>query len=203
MDENVDRTNAEADLVIVSGLNLLQPRTPPRRASTQDWGLLTDLVSIHRLARPLLLLGMGTGSGFGKAIPRWSRQAREEIRLLHAHAFAAAVRDQTTADRLASIGVTTPGIGCPVTFLTDRPVRPADAGFPLIVSFPPARILKSIVGRAFMAATMQYVQGLIRSDVPVVVTLHAASDLAITRAWIPSERRVVLYRRRRQAHGPL
>jgi polysaccharide pyruvyl transferase WcaK-like protein len=185
VDDNVDRANTEADLVIVGGSNLLEPRALSQRAR-QHWGVLTDLVSIHRLNRPLLLLGMGTGSGFARPIRRWSRQACEEIRLLHAHAFASAVRDQTTADRLASIGVTAASVGCPVTFLTDRPVRPADASLPLIVSFPPARILKSVLGKLFMAAAMQYVQGLIRSGVPVVVTLHAASDLAITRAWVPS-----------------
>ena len=143
-------------------------------------------MSIHRLARPLLLLGMGTGSGFGRRIRRWSEAAREEIRLLHAHAFASAVRDQTTVDRLAEIGVATSCTGCPVTFFTDRPVRPADSSLPLIVSFPPARILKSTVGKLFMASAMRYVQGLIRSGVPVVVTLHAAKDLAITRDWVPS-----------------
>lgn len=186
VDDNVDRTNAEADLVIVGGSNLLEPRAHSRRTAAPHWGVLTDLVSIHRLARPLLLLGMGTGSGFAKPIRRWSPQACQEIRLLHAHSFASAVRDQTTADRLAAIGVATSNVGCPVTFLTDRPIQPTDATLPLIVSFPPARILKAFGGKSFMAAAMHYVQRLIRSGVPVVVTLHAASDLAVTRTWVPS-----------------
>src|SRR5690242_14537700 len=59
--ENLDHTNREADLVIVGGSNLLEPRKPRRDPSggrRGGWGVFTDVDSIHRLRPPLLLLGM-------------------------------------------------------------------------------------------------------------------------------------------------
>src|SRR5437868_3293567 len=74
--ENLDRTNAEADLVIVGGSNLLEPRKP--RRGRGGWGVFTDVNSIRRLRPPLMLLGMGTGSSFGKSIRRYYPPARDD-----------------------------------------------------------------------------------------------------------------------------
>src|SRR5262245_50675966 len=65
--DNVARNNAEADIVIVGGSNLLEPRKP-RSGDDPGWGLVADETAIQRLRRPLLLIGMGTGSSFGKRI---------------------------------------------------------------------------------------------------------------------------------------
>lgn len=182
--ENLERTNAEADLVIVGGSNLLEARKPRKQLSPQ-WGVFTDAESIRRIAPPLMLLGMGTGSGFGEPIRPYLPETAEEIRLLHGQAFAAAVRDVTTVERLKPIGIDVLCTGCPVTFLTDRRVTAAHADLPLIVSFPPSRIVRRLAGRMFMRGAMRYIEWLRRLGVPVVVTLHEVRDLECARQWVP------------------
>jgi hypothetical protein len=191
LNDNIDRSNAEADLVLIGGANVLEPRTRRTTAgagtSGWDWGVMTDLVSIHRLRPPLLLAGMGTGSCFGQRIGRYSARAREEIRLLHSHAFAAAVRDVVTVSRLARIGVEADCIGCPVTFLTDRPVSAGSPQSPLIVAFPASRIVRRFGGKSFMRQAMNYIQWLQTSGVKLVVAVHDAADLEPARDWVPPD----------------
>ena len=194
MGENVDRTNAEADLVVIGGSNLLEPRLRRRPKPGRvdwSWGVFTDTNSIARLQPPLLLLGMGTGSDFGQPIPPYDDTAATQIRMLHDKAMATAVRDQTTADRLAAIGVPTTCTGCPVTFFSDAPVVSADPTLPLLVSLPPARILKRfsgrIFGRVFMAQTARYVEWLKARSVPTIVTLHEPDDIPVARDWLPKD----------------
>lgn len=184
--ENVSRSNAEADLVLIGGSNLLEPRQ--RTASeprASGWGVSVDSEAIGRLSRPVMLVGLGTGSEFGSHIGRYSARAREEIRLLHMHSVAAAVRDMATAQRLAQIGVQADCVGSPSTFWTDRPVAPGDPQLPLIVSFPPSRILSRFGGKRFMSQAMQYVEWLRTSSVRVVVTVHEAADLDVVYQWVP------------------
>jgi polysaccharide pyruvyl transferase WcaK-like protein len=185
---NLDYTNSKADLVIVGGSNLLEARKPARGLRPNEaptWGVFTTLESIRRLRPPLLLVGMGTGSSFGKQIRPYIPQAREQIRALFGRAFASAVRDATTAERLAEIGVKTQCVGCPVTFLTDRDVTAARQDLPLIVSFPPSRIVKRFLGKSFMRGAMRYLAWLRAQGVPVVVTLHEAPDQEIVHQWVP------------------
>lgn len=188
--ENLERTNAEADLVIVGGSNMLETRKPRRSGILggvrSGWGVFTDLDSIRKLRVPLLLLGMGTGSSFGRKVRPYLHPAIDEIRLLHQKAFASAVRDQTTVEKLAEIDVKTECVGCPVTFLSDRPVRGVDASdLPLLVSFPPPRIVQRVGGRSYMKSAMQYIEWLRARGTPVVVTLHDSDDVAPARRWTP------------------
>ncbi|MDB5301901.1 MAG: polysaccharide pyruvyl transferase family protein [Phycisphaerales bacterium] len=186
--DNVDRANAEADLVIVGGSNLLEARKPRRSGlfgKTGGWGVFTDVESLDRLRVPLLLLGMGTGSSFGKRIRRYYPPAIDEVRLMHRKAFASAVRDVTTVDKLKEIGVHTECTGCPVTFLTDRPVVPADPNLPLMVSFPPPRIVERVGGESYLRGAMDYVQWLYDHGRQVVVTLHDTRDVEPARQWVP------------------
>lgn len=176
---NLERTNAEADVVVIGGSNLLEPRRDGR------WGVDVDLASIERLRPPLLLVGMGTGSDFGRAIPRYRPRTAETIRALFDRAAAAAVRDLPTARRLAAIGVRVPCVGCPVMFLTPRPVRPVGADAPLLVSFPPVRILKRRSGRRFMRGAMRFIRRQRDAGVPVVVTLHDSRDVEPARTLVP------------------
>jgi hypothetical protein len=185
----LDRTNAEADLVLIGGSNLLEPRNLSQRQQLQKtwhWGVCTDCESIHRLEPQLMLLGMGTGSDWAQRILPYSSRAAGEISLLHQKAFASAVRDEPTAQHLARLGIRTDCTGCPVTFLTARPVTAQTAAGPLIVSLPPARILKRWSGRLFMRQTMGYLRWLQQQDVPFVVTLHERADLDFAPAWLPS-----------------
>lgn len=181
--ENLERTNAQADLVIVGGSNLLEPRKP--RNGRGGWGVFTDLGSLRVLRPPLLLMGMGTGSSFAKRIRPYYPPALDEVRLLHEKAFASAVRDVTTAHKLAEIGVSCPCVGCPVTFLTDRPVTASPRDLPLMVSFPPPRIVERFGGKPFMRAAMNYVAWLRDRDEQIVVTLHDTMDKEPARQWVP------------------
>jgi hypothetical protein len=187
--ENLRRTNAQADLVVVGGSNMLEARKPRRKGlfgKIGGWSVFTDVESIRNLRVPLLLAGMGTGSSFGKRIRRYYPPAIDEIRLLHEKAFASAVRDVTTVQKLADVGVSTQCTGCPVTFLTDRPVAPGDPTQPLLVSFPPPRIIERVGGRAYMAAAMRYIQTLRDRGIPLIVTLHDLIDLEPARQWAPA-----------------
>src|SRR5690606_27689850 len=68
--ENIERSNQEADLIVVGGSNLLEPRRLKKKtAGRPGWGVFTDARSIERIEKPLLLLGMGTGSDFGRPVP--------------------------------------------------------------------------------------------------------------------------------------
>ena len=188
--DNLARTNGEADLVIVGGSNMLEARKPRRKGllgpTVGGWGVYTNLESIERLKVPLLLVGMGTGSSFAKRIRPYRQPAIDEIRLMHRKAFASAVRDQKTLEKLAEIGIHTRCTGCPVTFLTPRPVRPSkQTQLPLLVSFPPPRILERWGGGSFMRQSMQYIEWLREQGIPVIVTLHDLADLEPARQWVP------------------
>jgi len=186
--ENLARTNTEADLVVIGGSNLLEPRRPVRPNHSKanwHWGVCTDVESLRSLRVPLLLLGMGSGSDWGQRIRSYSPRAAEEVRALHETAFASAVRDETTVRQLAEIGVNTRCTGCPVTFLTDRPVAPQTPSSPLLVSLPPARILKTWSGKWFMHQTMRYLRWLQRQGVALIATLHERADLEFAPHWVP------------------
>lgn len=186
--ENLERTNGEADLVIIGGSNLLEPRKPRRGPGGKrvgQWNVFTDVDSIRRLRVPLMLLGMGTGSSFAKRIRPYYPPALDEIRTLHQVAFASAVRDVTTVRKLADIGIEVCCTGCPVTFLTDTLVEAQDPGLPLLVSFPPPRIMQRFGGTAFMKSAMRYVQWLRDSGKHIVLTLHDSEDREPARQWAP------------------
>ncbi|MBI1371676.1 MAG: hypothetical protein GC159_02785 [Phycisphaera sp.] len=170
---NLERTNAEADVVVVGGSNLLEPR------HDGGWGVFTDVDSIARLRPPLLLIGMGTGSDFARPVRDYVEPALSQVRALHARADVALVRDQLTADTLSRLGIDATCVGCPVMFMTDRPVTAAAAAGdgPVLVSMPPSRLMRTWRGRRFMRAAMTYVDWLRRrDDVEVIVTLHDTRD---------------------------
>jgi polysaccharide pyruvyl transferase WcaK-like protein len=186
--DNLDHTNAHADLVIIGGSNLLEPRKPRRTGDSGTrlgrWGVFTDLDSIRRLRVPVLLLGMGTGSSFGQSIRPYVEPSVSEIKALFDKSFAHAVRDVTTVEQLARIGVSTRCTGCPVTFLSDRPVEAQTSG-PLAVSLPPYYIRDSLQGRWFMHQTLRYIRWLIGREIPVLVTLHEDRDVAFAKSHLP------------------
>jgi hypothetical protein len=182
---NVQRSNREADVVVVGGSNLLEP-CKQRERRQANLPLVIDGEALRTLRTPTLLVGMGTGSSFGEGIAAYSAGAREAIRLLHERSLGFAVRDVTTAGRLADIGVSSVCTGCPVTFLTDRPIRAVKEQGPLLVSLPPTRILKRFLGPAFMGLAMKFVGWLQGQGVPVVVTLHERCDREHARRLVPS-----------------
>ena len=180
---NIARNNAEADLVLIGGSNLLEPR---KIRSTNDcnFPLEIDPDALPSLRVPLLLAGMGTGSSFGKSVRSYSPRAQQTLHWLFSNALGHAVRDETTVERLGQIGIATHCTGCPVTFLTPRPVAAQDSRLPLLVSFPPARILKRFGGTSFMRLAMRYVGWLRTEGVPLVVTLHDETDWPAAQSWV-------------------
>lgn len=192
--ENVERSNREADLVLIGGSNLLEPRKP-RRANGHGprqgrWGIQTDLESIRRLRAPTLLAGMGTGSDYGKTVRSYLDPARAEIRALHDHAFDAAVRDIVTTRRLAAIGASAVCTGCPVTFLTNQIVQPGDPNLPLIVSLPSPNLANHVTGKWFLKSFRDYVAWLLRQREDFLVSVHDSRDLSLMNAWLPEGARI-------------
>ncbi len=186
--KNLERSNAEADLIVIGGSNLLEPRKSSRANhvnSQWHWGVQTDIQSLRKLRVPVLLIGMGTGSDWKRPILPYSIKAAEEVRFLHQYALASAVRDEPTRAKLAEIGISTQCTGCPVTFLTDRPVEHTTADKPLLVSLPPARILKTWSGKWFMHQTMKYLGWLRQQGIPFVATLHERADQDFAPLWVP------------------
>jgi hypothetical protein len=180
---NIARNNAEADLVLIGGSNLLEPRKI-RSTSDCNLPLVIEPDALPSLRAPVLLAGMGTGSSFGKGIRKYSPHAQQSLHWLFTNAIGHSVRDGTTVGRLAQIGIVTHCTGCPVTFLTARPVAVQDSRLPLLVSFPPARILKRFGGTSFMRLAMRYVGWLRAEGVPVVVTLHDETDWPAAQTWV-------------------
>ncbi len=170
--------------MVIGGSNSLEPRKP-HSGDLHTWDLVADEDAIRRLRRPLLLIGMGTGSSFGKRIRPYQPRARAEIRALFAQSYAHAVRDQTTVEQLARIGVETTCTGCPVTFLTDRPITRVTRPAPLLVSLPPSRILKRFLGPSFMRLAMNYVRWLRDLGIATVVTLHERCDVEPAQSLVP------------------
>lgn len=177
--ENLQKTNHEADLVVIGGSNMLEARSRGR------WGVFTDAQSIRDLKVPLLLMGMGNGSDFAHRIRRYKEPAITEIQLLHQKAFSSTVRDITTEKYLSKINVESQATGCPVMFLTDKIIQPTNNQSPLIVSFPPPRIEQKISGKAFMQASMRYIEWLQKLGENIVVTLHDTRDLKIAKERVP------------------
>jgi hypothetical protein len=186
---NVDRSNAEADLVVIGGSNLLEPRKArrwngrgPRRGR---WSVLTTVEEIARLRVPSMLVGMGTGSSFGQSIRPYMEPATSEIRALFARSFAHSVRDVVTVERLRQIDVQTRCDGCPVTFMSDAPVVAQSDEFPLAVSLPPHYIRNSLAGKLFMHGALSYIRWLHERKVPLLVTLQEDRDVAFARDHLP------------------
>lgn len=187
--ENLARNNREADLVLIGGSNLLEPRKagtgqPGKRGQT--WGVVTSVESIDALERPVWLIGQGTGSSYGQPILPFRGIVRDEVSRLFQKADLTTVRDVSTAEQLCNIGVSVPCTGCPVTYLTDRPVTAGSSSDPLLVSFPPERITRTWSGRRFMRQTMEYVEWLRQKGVEVLVTLHDHRDREPAREWVPA-----------------
>ena len=178
--DNVDRSNAEADLVILSGSGLLQPR----RASCPG-RIVTDIESIHRLHPPLVMLGVG-GNGEPSSRRTYCERARAEFRLLHAHALATSVNDEPARRQLASLGVESECIGSPLAFYTNHAVAPESFDLPLLVALPPKQTSRGLSGTSQWTRLHQYIETLCDEGHNVAVVLHDVADLDQVRDWVPS-----------------
>lgn len=187
--ENLQRSNAEADLVVIGGSNLLEPRKPRydphTRRKVGRIGIDTDIGSLRQLKVPLLLVGMGSGSSFGQPMRDYEPDTIELLHELFGKAFAHDVRDATTASVLLCRGVKTTFTGCPVMFLTETRVAPQKDG-PVAVSFPPFYIGRAVAGKLWLWQTFRFIRDLYHRGVPMAVTLHEDRDVDYVRRRLPT-----------------
>jgi polysaccharide pyruvyl transferase WcaK-like protein len=175
---NLDRSNAEADLVVIGGSNLYQCR------KTGQWGVTTDVQSINRLARPVMLIGLGAGSSFADRVRDCSPATAEEIRLLNRKAVGSSIRDCRTARFLDSLGVTGYRLtGCPATFVFDRPFA-FNNHDTAAVSFPPVRFRRNwFMFFRLMRTLRNYLAHLRSLGLRVVLTCHNDKDVDLARRF--------------------
>lgn len=155
--ENLERTNEEADLVIVGGSNMYQG---------PDWRFVTSVEAIEKLSVPLAFIGLGVGSIRGKKSRPLSERSRQEIIASHRKAIGVAVRDVDTVEFLAELGLNASLTGCPATFISREPFK---QGQPrrVLVSAPPERFLpkwghKGYFTGKVMQATFERVLGTLK-----------------------------------------
>lgn len=174
--ENVARSNAEADLVVIGGSNLYQCR------KSGAWGVATDVESIRRLSPPVMLIGIGSGSSFMHTTRACSRKSAEEIQLLNHNAIGSSIRDVRTGQFLDALGVGGYTLtGCPATFVFDRPFAFND-GELVAIPFPPVRFRKRrfMFGR-LMRALRKYIGYCEALGLRAVVPCHDHRDLEAAR----------------------
>lgn len=157
--ENLERTNAEADLVIVGGSNMYQG---------PDWRFVTSVEAIEKLEVPLAFIGLGVGSIRGKKARPISERSRHEIIASHRKAIGVAVRDVDTVEFLAGLGIEATLTGCPATFISHEPLK---QGQPkrVLVSAPPERFLpkwghKGYFSGKVMQSTFEQVLGTLKAS---------------------------------------
>ncbi len=175
--ENLRRSNAQADLVVVGGSNLYQC------GSQGQWGVTTDVESLSALTRPLLMIGLGWGSSFRAKSHAPSPRSVEEIQLANRRAIASAVRDEPTAEFLRGLGVQDAQMtGCPATFLFDEPFRFRQSDL-VAVTMPPGRFDKHPFFYWKLMRTLRgYLAWLDKTGCKPVLVCHDPRDFEHARA---------------------
>ena len=170
---NLERTNAEADLVVVGGSNMYQGL---------DWRFNTSVAAIEQLRPPLAFIGLGVGSIRGRKARALSERSRQEIQASHRKAVGVAVRDVDTVAFLADLGVKATLTGCPATFIGHAPLKRA-APQRVLVSAPPERFLpkwghKGFISGKIMESTFkQVLRSLTESGTSFDVVAQDAQDM--------------------------
>jgi polysaccharide pyruvyl transferase WcaK-like protein len=176
--DNVDRNNAEADLVVIGGSNLYQCR------KSGQWGVVTDADSIDRLNKPVMLIGLGAGSSFADTVRRPSAATTDEIRRLNRKAVGSSIRDLRTGQFLDSLDVTGYRLtGCPATFVFDRPFA-FNTHDLAAVSFPPVRFRRKRLAWFWLTRTLRKYLAHVRSlGLRVALTIHNDKDVPVARRF--------------------
>ena len=174
--ENLDRSNAEADLLVVGGSNLYQCR------KSGEWGVATDVESIRKLAKPLMLIGLGSGSSFMRTVRGCSEKSAAEIRLLNEVAVGSSVRDVRAGQFLDALGVTGYTLtGCPATFVFDRPFA-FNGSELVVVSFPPERFRRRrLMFFRLMRTLRGYIEYCHGLGLKVALACHDQKDVPLAR----------------------
>lgn len=195
----LDKTNKEADLVIIGGSNLYKGPT-----YGWDWGVSTDIDSINRLEKPLILMGIGAGgkqkmqmqslsskirsifgmqnAGSSRNINPLSIKAQEEILLLNKKSIASSVRDNLTYDFLQSIGVKNHILtGCPAMYIGEEKMS-APKSNRVIITFPPLKFINKIkVKNEVIESFFETIKTAKKEGLSVEVVCHDDLDLPVAK----------------------
>jgi polysaccharide pyruvyl transferase WcaK-like protein len=180
----IARANSEADLIIIGGSNLYEGNY------RWHWGIHLEQEALDELRVPLLLLGIGSGSGFGAPLHIASKRATTEIQLLNDHAKLSGARDVITLAWLHRMGIAKAQLtGDPATFIFNRPLQEKPQGHVLIV-VPPRRFWSSLQqfwsvrrhGRPMFKALVSLAKSLLESGEKVVIACNDPLDLPLAKS---------------------
>jgi polysaccharide pyruvyl transferase WcaK-like protein len=180
---NIERANAEAELIIVGGSNLYEG------SIGWPWGIHLDLDALNSLRVPLFLVGIGTGSSLNSPLHVPSKRALEEIKVLNDVARFSGARDVVTLEWLHQLGVSTARLsGDPATFIFNRPFSARPDGHVLIV-VPPRRFWSNkrqfltvrAHGRGMFRALASLAQRLKAENRKLIVVCNDPLDLPVAR----------------------
>ncbi len=190
----IERANDEADLVVVGGSNLYEGNY------RWHWGIHLEKDALQHLRVPLLLLGIGSGSGFGAPLHQASARAISEIRLLNDYARLSGARDVVTLEWLHQMGVSKAILtGDPATFIFNRRVKQTPPNRVLIV-IPPRRFWSSLHqfrkvwrhGRPMFRALVSLAEFLKQSGKDVVIACNDPHDLPLAQTLFGETGNIVL-----------
>jgi polysaccharide pyruvyl transferase WcaK-like protein len=175
---NLDRSLREADLIVVGGSNLYESR------KGGEWGVTTDLESIAKITKPVLLIGLGAGSRFKKRVHKSNDDTLAQIVGLNGIAIGSSVRDVLTADFLKDIGLDNYTMtGCPAVFLFERPLSFKERPEFVAISFPPVRFSEHrIMYWMIMRTIRKYVHYCGRLGLRAVLSCHDSRDIESARS---------------------
>ncbi len=178
---NLERSNRQADLIVIGGSNLYQCR------KNGQWGVVTDLDSIKQIKKPVLLVGIGCGSSFN-TIRTCSDQSRAEMIALNQIAIGSSVRDRPTVEYLKAFGIRNMILtGCPATFVFDQPFCFRHEG-PVAISVPSAEFgKKKRLAAFFLTRSVQkYIRHCRQQGFEVVLSCHHERDLPLAARLAPA-----------------
>jgi polysaccharide pyruvyl transferase WcaK-like protein len=180
----IERANSEADLIIVGGSNLYEGNY------RWHWGIHLETEALEKLRVPLLLLGIGSGSGFDAPLHNSTKRATSEIRLLNEHAKLSGVRDVITLDWLHQLGISKAQLtGDPATFIFNAPLQKR-AGRHLLIVMPPRRFWRSMHqffkvrkhGRAMFKALVRLAKTMSDGGEKVVIVCNDPLDIPLAKS---------------------
>lgn len=190
----IERANREADLIIVGGSNLYEG------SYRWHWGVHLEADALESLRVPLVLLGIGSGSGFGAPLHAATKQAKAQIKLLNEHAKLSGARDVITLDWLHKLGIEKAKLtGDPAAFIFERPLQVNSAG-PVLIAMPPRRFWRSLHqfrkvrrhGRAMFTALVSAAETLIEAGDEIVVACNDPLDLPLANSLFEGRRQNIV-----------
>lgn len=175
--ENLNYSNSEADLIVIGGSNLYECR----RSGT--WAVTTDLDNIRKIKKPIMLIGLGSGSSFKGKVRSCSAQSKAEICLLNKMAIGSSVRDLNSGRFLHSLGLRNYIVtGCPSTFLFENSFTFKNSDT-VVIAFPPKRFKRHrFMYFRLISAIRKYIDYCRQIGLQPILSCHDARDIEFATA---------------------